>query len=115
MLHTFFLLKGIPSRPNRLNPGRIMSNSIQVTWEHPSCTGGHIIIEYNIQYYESDTSFFNRVTQYARHINASLTNYTINNLEPDTTYDFRIQAVTSDFRTSSFSLTRTITTLPPGV
>ena len=113
MLH--FSLTGIPPRPNRLNPGRIMSNSIQVTWEPPSCTGGHIIIEYTIQYYKRDTSFFDRITQSVRHINASFTNYTINNLEPDTSYDLRIQAVTSDFRTSSFSFTRTITTLPPGV
>ena len=88
-----------------------MSNSIQVTWEPPSCTGGHIIIEYSIRYYDRAFGF----TQYARHINASLTNYTINNLEPDTSYEFRIQAVSSDFRTSSLSYPRTITTLPPGV
>ena len=88
-----------------------MSNSIQVTWEPLSCTGGHIFIEYNIQYYDRAVG----VTQYAYHINASWTNYTVNNLEPDTSYSFRIQAVTSDFRTSSLSSTRTITTLPPGV
>ena len=92
-----------------------MSNSILVTWERPSCTGGHIIIEYNIQYYESDTSFFDRVYWSISHINVSWTSYTIKDLEPDTSYSFRIQAVTSDFRTSSYSLTRAITTLPPGV
>ena len=111
----YFSSTGSPPRPNRPSPGRIMSNSIQVTWVPPSCTGGHIIIEYNIQYYESGTSYFSRVTQSILHINASWTNYTINDLEPDTSYSFQIQAVTSDYRTSSFSSTRTITTLPPGV
>ena len=101
----------MPSRPGRPNPGLVMSNSIQITWEPPLCTGGHVIIEYTIQYYDPTFQF----TQYALHISASLTNYTINNLEPDTSYDFRIQAVTSDFRTSSLSYPRTITTLPPGV
>ena len=56
-----------------------------------------------------------RFSQFIRHINASWTNYTMNNLEPDSSYSFQISAVTSDFRTSGFSSTRTITTLPPGV
>ena len=48
-------------------------------------------------------------------INASLRQYTIQNLEPSTSYNINIQAVSADFRMSDYSEGNIITTLPDGM
>ena len=113
-LYTHFCI-GIPDRPNRPYPKKIRSKSIEVGWEAPSCTGGHIIIEYNILYQDQTLSSSEQILQSVEHINPSQSSYIIKNLRPSTAYAFQMRTVTSDFRTSFMSSISTIITLPPGI
>lgn len=104
-----------PTRPTALE---VTGNSITIGWNEPECDGGHILSSFTIQYFESDSNpffpFFGTFL-YVRNIDPARRNYTITGLDPDTSYDFRIQAVGVDRRTGSFSVAATIVTLPPGM
>ena len=103
-----------PQRPSRPVVIKTQSNSITVGWDQPLCDGGHTVIEFDLQYYDSSKSFFDRVTVNVPHIEPSVRNYTATGLEPSTPYQFRVRVLSSDLRNSAFSIVRQITTLPAG-
>ena len=73
-----------------------------------------MVIGQNIRYGKDFENFILPSNFFIYNINASLRQYTIQNLEPSTSYNISIQAVSADFRTSDYSEGNVITTLPEG-
>lgn len=74
-----------------------------------------MVTEFNLQYYDVSGSYYSRRTVRVPRTEAMSQSYTAVGLVASTTYSFQVQAVTSDRRTSSYSSSQTITTLPPGI
>ena len=104
-----------PSRPSALE---IKQDSITIEWDENQCTGGHTIQSFTIQYLETDINpifpFFG-FFWHIRNIDATLRNYTITGLDPETSYTIGVQATSVDGRVSFYSASTEIVTLPPGM
>lgn len=105
-----------PPAPSRPSPVHIGSSWIQLRWDDPECDGGHHISSFTIEYSDDvDTPSYRRENQYIRNINRALRSYTITNLRHSTEYKVRIQAISADTVSGSWSTENTIVTLPPGM
>ena len=79
------------------------------------CNGGHKITGRNIRYGKDFENFILQTNTFIYNVNASLGQYTIQNLEASTSYNISVQAVSADFRMSNYSDGNIITTLPLGM
>ena len=93
----------------------IGSSWITIAWRDLECDGGHRVVGQNIRYSKDFANFILPSNFFIYNINASLRQYTIQNLEPSTSYNISIQAVSADFRVSDYSEGNIITTLPEGM
>ena len=103
-----------PPTPGIAYAQSVGSTWITIAWRDLVCDGGHKVIGQNIRYGKDFANFILPSNFFIYNINASLRQYTIQNLEPSTSYNISIQAVSADFRTSDYSEGNIITTLPEG-
>ena len=102
----------------------ITSTSVTISLEESPCTGGHTISDFSVKYVEPfsiyvplsdyDYYYYGDYT-YIYGISADQRIITISKLEPSTTYEISVLAVSVDTTFSSYSLQRTVTTLSPGM
>lgn len=69
---------------------------------------------FTIRYSDTDVSPFFGSFVFIRDIDPSQRNYTVTGLDPDTSYSFRVQAISVDRRGGSLSASVEVVTLPPG-
>lgn len=100
-----------PSSPYIISRG---STWVTLGWYVLSCDGGHVITELVIRYQKEVDDFYITSYSYVYGLDPALQNYTIHNLESQTSYKFSIQAQSAEFRASSFSEERIITTMISG-
>ena len=107
---------GYPPRPSRPSAFEIKSTSITIDWSESACDGGHIPKAFNIKYRRLNSPYDSSNTySYITVLDNSQRRQIVTGLSPSTLYEFSIQALTFDARTSSYSLTASFTTLPPGI
>ena len=107
----FYFLPATPPRPGRPYVVKAQSTSITIGWPE-ICTGGHSVRSYTVRY-NRPVGLYSYT--YIRNISPAKRNYTIIGLESNTQYSFQVQVVSPYSRTSSYSLSRPATTLPPGM
>ena len=110
----WFVISDAPPTPGIAYAQSVGSTWITIAWRDLECDGGHNVIGQNIRYGRDFANFILPSNFFIYNINASLRQYTIQNLEPSTSYNISIQAVSADFRTSDYSEGNIITTLPEG-
>jgi len=66
----------------------VTNTSVTLSWTAPNMSNG-IIIHYNIEYKETHESLYNQLLSFGTSLNATITW-----LSPNTTYQFRVAAVT---------------------
>ncbi|GBP97600.1 Fibronectin type-III domain-containing protein 3a [Eumeta japonica] len=88
----------VPSAP-QIKDFEFTSNEATLRWSSPDCNGSDII-NYTIEYAERTIATEDNATE-----------YTITNLQPETSYKFRVQAINS-IGPGPFSLFAKLTTLP---
>ena len=108
------IISDAPPTPGIAYAQSIGSTWITIAWTELDCDGGHKVTRHNIRYGKDFENFVLPSNTYIFNINASLGRYTIQNLEPSTSYNISIQAVSADFRVSNYSIGNIITTLPAG-
>ena len=101
-----------PPTPGRPFEVKAQSTSITIGWSESYCDGGHPIVSFNIQYYQTSGYYYNRNT--VRNIDPTRRNYTITGLQSSTYYSVRVRAVSVNSQTSSYSSSISISTLAPG-
>ena len=104
-----------PPTPGVAYAQSIGSSWITIAWRDLECDGGHKVVGQNIRYGRDFANFILPSYFFIYNVNASLRQYTIQNLEPSTSYNISIQAVSADFRMSDYSVGNIITTLPAGI
>ena len=106
-----YILPASPPRPGRPYLIKAQSTSITIGWPE-ICAGGHSIRSYTIRY---DRTIGYYSYRYIRGVNPAKRNYTITGLESNTQYSFQVQVVSPYSRTSTYSFSLSISTLPPGM
>lgn len=101
-----------PPTPGRPFEVKAQSTSITIGWSESYCDGGHPIVSFDIQYYQTSGYYYNRNT--IRNIDPTRRNYTITGLQSSTFYSFIVRAVSVNSQTSSYSSSISISTLAPG-
>ena len=104
----FNLLGSVP-RPSRPTYSRRGGNFVTLTWSQSYCDGGHEVNGFTISYKRS--SYYSSYS-YITVSNPAQRSYQIKGLSSSTTYQFRVQAMAKNGRTSSYSSTASISTLP---
>ena len=84
------------------------STWIQLGWEPLLCDGGHEVKSYDVEYTKVRYSSYNTAGR------TSNLNFTIEKLAANTIYYFRIQALSSNSYSSSYSSYISVTTHPAG-
>ena len=101
---------GSPPTPSRPTIVAVKGNTVTIEWSQAVCDGGHIPQSYTIRYRRS-SSYYSYI--YIRQITQS--RYRITGLSYSTSYQFWVSTATVDSRTSSYSSSVTISTLPRGI
>jgi hypothetical protein len=81
--------KFVPGPPEGVNPDRITTNSITLSWRPPREDGGSKIIGYNVEMKRKDEEDFTMVTSYIH----PDTSYTVTKLFERKEYAFRVYAI----------------------
>ncbi|KAL5494002.1 hypothetical protein EMCRGX_G015270 [Ephydatia muelleri] len=97
--------------PLRPEPIQTQSRFVVVRWEPPPCNGGHRIIGYTLRYKEVTNGSADY--RYVFNINHTTLKYTMDQLNPSTSYLVSIQSTDANFVGSPFSRENTVVTLPP--
>lgn len=105
---SFVVSPPAPSRPQVL---KVTDQSVTVAWDENECNGGHNLDSFTIRY-SVPSSFFFR--SYAFISGVRQKNYTITGLNPSSSYEVSVQAVSVDGIRGSYSASVGLTTLPPG-
>ena len=107
-------LRLVATHPAPLRPEPIQTQSrfVVVRWEPPPCNGGHRIIGYTLRYKEVTNGSADY--HYVFNINRTTLKYTMDQLNPSTSYLVSIQSTDANFVGSPFSRENTVVTLPPG-
>lgn len=110
-------LPDTPPAPSRPSAMEVKQDSITIKWDESQCNGGHIIQSFTIRYLETDSNpffpFFGSF-RFLRNIDPTQRNFTITDLDPETSYTIAVQAISVDGRASLYSSSAEILTLPPG-
>lgn len=98
-------------------PYPIIARSTQITigWYELECDGGHNITELAIRYHDVEANPLAVSYNYVYNIDASRRQYTVLNLDPETSYAFAVQAISAEFSRSDFSEERIMSTLIAGL
>ena len=109
-------MKGYPPRPSRPSAFEIKSTSITIDWSQSICDGGHIPKSFKIRYRRLSSQYFSTSSTYSyiTVLDNSQRRYRFTGLTPSTLYEFSIQTLSFDERTSSYSSSASFSTLPPG-
>lgn len=100
-----------PSLPYSINVG---STWVKLGWSESSCDGGHGVTEFILRYQKEVPDYYVSSYVYVYGLSPTRLNYTIHNLESETSYKFSVQALSTEFQPSDFSDERVITTLKAG-
>jgi hypothetical protein len=107
-------LAQVPLTPVATQPRFISSTGFEATWHQPY-TDGQVVAQYLIDV-SLDGSFTNNILEnfeawnYA--IETTYYGFSVANLNPSTTYAWRVRAVSSDNNESAYSATQFVTTKP---
>ena len=114
--YIWLICTGYPPTPSRPSAFEIKSTSITIDWSQSVCDGGHIPKAFNIRYWRLNSpSSTSNTYSYITVVDNSQRRHKITGLSPSTLYEFSIQTITFDTRTSSYSLSASFSTLPPGI
>ena len=106
----------IASPPSPGVPFSIEVGSTWITlgWSESSCDGGHVITEFILRYQKEVPDYYVSTYDYIYGISPALRNYTVYNLDPETSYIFSVQALSTEYEPSDFSDERAISTWREG-
>lgn len=95
---------------------KVTSSSITLKWPEYKCDGEHDLQYFNIRIgYHTSIVFSRIIYSYINSVDANLSNYTVTDLVPSTSYMVSVEAVGRDNTRSSYSSSSTVVTLPPGI
>lgn len=114
MASNYFSLPDVPPRPSSPYPVRVTSTSVTLAWDEPDCDGGHTVTGFTIRYRKTFQEYLTVINMYIYNVDPSYRNYTVIDLETFTSYNFSIQAISSEYRPTEFSLDNIITTATAG-
>ena len=110
--YTWLIYTGYPPSPSSPSAYEIKSTSITIDWSQSSCDGGHVPKAFNIRYRRLTST--STTYSYITVVDNSERRHKITGLSPSTLYEFSVQTITFDARTSSYSTKASFSTLPPG-
>jgi len=111
----YFPISDVPPRPSVPYALRLTSSAMVLGWDELDCDGGHTVTGFTIRYRKTFREFLTSVNMYVYNLDPTLRNYTIVGLEPYTSYNFSVRAISDEFLPSEFSLENIITTTPEGL
>ena len=104
----------MPPRPGSPTALRVTKSAVVLAWDEHPCDGGHRISGFTIRYRNTYQEYLTTTNMYVYNVNPSLRNYTVVGLEPYTSYNFSVQAISDEYLPSEFSLENIITTTAEG-
>ena len=104
----------VPPRPGSPTPLRVTKSAVVLAWDEHPCNGGHRISGFTIRYRNTYQEYLTSTNVYVYNVDPLLRNYTVVGLEPYTSYNFSVQAISDEYLPSEFSLESIITTTAEG-
>ena len=81
----------VPDAPHNVATSNVTATSVDLSWSPPGSDGGFAVTDYVIEYRQPSDSTWSDVA----HSPSTNTSITISGLDPDSTYEFRVSAVSS--------------------